>query len=123
MKSFEIERKLLSETGNSQKKQEKLLKKLIKKAYKQKMRKQIVSLLEKVRYNYKSYDDVYTEYGFLPKCINNDEDAEEYFREYYFLRNVFSNYDCTGAHFTLLYKLHRNPCGIYSFVHTIGIDV
>ena len=63
----------------------------------------------------------YTEYGFLLGTGYTDEELDE-IREDMRLR-VTSPYDCSGQHFTMWMTFHRNPSGLISYVHRIGIDV
>lgn len=65
--------------------------------------------------------DSYTEYGFLHGTDYTDEELEE-IREDMRLR-VTSPYDCSGQRFTMWITFHRNPSGLISYTHRIGIDV
>lgn len=65
--------------------------------------------------------DSYTEYGFLSGTGYTDEELDE-IREDMRLR-VTSPWDCSGQHFTMWLIFHRNPSGLISYTHRIGIDV
>ena len=65
--------------------------------------------------------DTYTEYGFLNGTDYTDEELDE-IREDMRLR-VTSPYDCSGQRFTMWITFHRNPCGLISYTHKVGIDV
>ena len=58
----------------------------------------------------------------LPEYITNKEDAEEYFKENEFMTCRPSQYDCTGQHFTLRYKIFKRN-GKYMAYHECGVDV
>ena len=79
-------------------------------------------LTEEARY-YSGEEDweSYTEYGFLRGTDYTDAELEE-IREDMWLR-VTSPYDCSGQRFTRWITFHRNPCGLISYTHRIGIDV
>lgn len=80
------------------------------------------SLMESPRIHCGENDwDSYTEYGFLHGVGYTDEDLDE-IREDMRLR-VTSPYDCSGQHFTMWLIFHRNPSGLISYTHRIGIDV
>lgn len=72
----------------------------------------------------------YTEYGFMANYkgepINGDEYTDEDIREFIddnMRMRIYSPYDCTGKPFTLWIDWHRNPSGLISYRHRIGIDV
>lgn len=80
------------------------------------------SLMESPRIHCGENDwDSYTEYGFLHGTGYTDEELDE-IREESRLR-VTSPYDCSGQHFTMWLIFHRNPSGLISYTHRIGIDV
>ena len=83
--------------------------------------------------------EYWTEYGFiLPEDILFDYDPEvgewetylslteaevnEWIGENMFVR-IYSDYDCTGRPFTTGITWHRNPCGLISYQHHMGIDI
>ena len=69
-----------------------------------------------------SYDDEYwTEYGFLSGTDYSDEEVREIIDEMRY--RICSPYDCTGKPFTMWIDWHRNPSGLISFVHRVGLDV
>ena len=59
----------------------------------------------------------------LPVDIETRQDADEYFREYEYIRMIQSAYDCTGQRFTAWYKLFQKPDGRFWAYHCIGMDV
>lgn len=103
------------------KEEQKKLKKIFKKASKCTMPVPQKSLLEQSRYFYDDNEwDRYNEYGFLGYNLT-DEEINEIVEEMWL--RIYSPYDCTGKHFTLWINTHRNPSGLVSFVHRIGVDV
>ena len=58
----------------------------------------------------------------LPDYIGTAEDADEYFREYEYLRCRPSAYDCTGDWFTAWYKIFRKPDGSFWAYHSVAFD-
>lgn len=98
--------------------------KLLKKFFRQKPIKPMVSLSETPRQRCKAYYEGLYEYGFLPEPLwkYSDEEIEEYLNEEMWI-NIYSPYDCTGKLFTQWITFHRNPCGAVSFVHSMGLDV
>lgn len=65
--------------------------------------------------------DSWTEYGFL-RGDYSDEEMQE-FVDSIRIRPHYSAYDCTGEAFTICISWHRNPSGLISIVHHIGLDV
>lgn len=65
--------------------------------------------------------DSWTEYGFL-RGDYSDEEMQE-FVDSIRIRPHYSAYDCTGEAFTMWISWHRNPSGLISIVHHIGLDV
>lgn len=59
----------------------------------------------------------------LPEYITTRQDADEYFREYEYIRMIPSAYDCTGQRFTAWYKLFQKPDGRFLAYHSVGIDM
>lgn len=76
---------------------------------------------ERQYYDIEDYEHM-VEYGFFPEYIESEEDAREFFDEY-MCREIHSQYDCTGKLFTASIKIHKNPCGRFSFVHDLYLDV
>lgn len=79
----------------------------------------------RVRNQYDDAPDV-LEYGFLPQdCLTDweDDEIDEFFKEYVRIEYIPSPYDCTGQAFTNWIHWHRNPDGVISYVHSIGVDV
>ena len=69
-------------------------------------------------------EDSITEYGFLIEVGDEtDEEIDEFFKEHVW-RSIPSHmhWDCTGCLFTWSIRWHRNPSGLVSFVHRMGID-
>ena len=105
-------------------KQLKLMKRFIKDAYKIN-RKNNDNLSLTTCGHYRTYEDNYeklTEYGFFPKDVTTEEQAMEYF-DYYMRRTICSPYDCTGKLFTADITIHKNPCGLISYIHESFLDV
>lgn len=65
--------------------------------------------------------DSWTEYGFL-RGDYSDEEMQE-FVDSIRIRPRYSAYDCTGEAFTMWISWHRNPSGLISIVHHIGLNV
>ena len=77
-------------------------------------------------HRYCSDDDweSYIEFGFLPDYTRtySDEEVEEWIDDY--MRMVINSpYDCTGKLFSAWIDWHRNPTGLISYRHCIGIDI
>ena len=99
-------------------------KKLFRKLFNQKPAPEVLPLTEKPRCgNYE--DEYYSEYGFLPQntAAWSDDEIREYIDEYIRIPSWWSPYDCTGKPLTCWIDWHRNPCGLVSYVHRIGLDV
>lgn len=65
--------------------------------------------------------DSWTEYGFL--CGDYSDEEMQEFVDSIRIRPHYSAYDCTGEAFTICISWHRNPSGLISIVHHIGLDV
>ena len=106
------------------KEQEKFIKKWLHDSYNQGKVYYHPSLKDCSRCMYKNDDydaDVY-EYGFLSRRTDlTDEEIEELVEDMRMVIN--SPYDCTGQRFTRYISTHRNPNGLVSFVHAMGLDV
>lgn len=103
-------------------KQFRKFKKILKKHYSQGVPKEVCPLTEKSRIHCKEDDwDCYTEYGFLRGTDYTDEELDEIRKDMWLW--VSSQYDCSGQHFTMWLEFHRNPSGLISYIHRIGIDV
>lgn len=61
------------------------------------------------------------EYGFMPDSIVTDEQAQEWCECERITTGV--PWDCSGRRFTVSITWHRNPCGVYSYVHTTALDI
>lgn len=66
--------------------------------------------------------DSWTEYGFLRGKMYTDAEVELMVDGMRLYRR-YSAYDCTGEAFTICISWHRNPSGLISIVHHIGLDV
>lgn len=111
------------------KKEEKIFRKFIKKFYRCRPALPICSLMESERCHCdpnEKYISSFTEYGFLTELKHpetmTDEEIQEYVDENIVMQ-IRSPYDCTGQQFTMWFQWHRNPCGLISYQHQIGIDV
>ena len=92
----------------------------------------IVDMKRKLRAESKRVDDRQTVFddgidGFivkfpLPEYIETREDADEYFREYEYIRMIPSAYDCTGQSFTSWYKIFQKSDGRFWAYHSIRFD-
>ena len=92
----------------------------------------IISMKRKLRANNKRANDRvivrddgidgYAEKFPLPYCITTPWEADEYFREYEYIRLRPSAYDCTGQSFTAWYKIFRKPDGSFWAYHSIAYD-
>lgn len=105
---------------------DKFMKKLLKDWYKRKHRGNgdvlDGSLLNEPRLAYDERDDGCTEFGFLSERTDlTDEEIEEMVED--MTLRIFSLYDCTGKYFTKWIHTYRNPCGLVSYVHVMGLDV
>lgn len=63
----------------------------------------------------------FTEYGFLSGTGYTDDEIREILDG--MRLRVTSPYDCSGQLFTMWITFHRNPSGLISYTHKIGIDV
>lgn len=82
------------------------------------------SLQDEPRYTYKTddYDSDLIEYGFLSHRTDlTDEEIQEMVDDMRLV--ICSWYDCTGQRFTQWITTHRNPSGLVSYVHCMGLDV
>lgn len=77
-------------------------------------------LIEHGRVHEDSWDSWY-EYGFMPPWVETDADADEWCEDNTY--RIYSPYDCTGKPHTKWIDWHRNPCGRYSYVHRVALDV
>lgn len=113
--------------SKEQKRQEKLLKRLMKKSFNRGIPKPVESLLSKSRVRYDDdYPEGWKEYGFIPFHTTedwSDDEIEEYLDECVKMPYINSPYDCTGQAFTFGIEWHRNPSGLVSFIHRVGLDV
>lgn len=92
----------------------------------------IIDLKRTIReYAHRKSDRKYfaeSDYGYykllieLPEYIKTYEDADEYFKEEEFMTCRPSQYDCTGQHFTLRYKIFKRN-GRFMAYHECGMDV
>lgn len=113
--------KLYARIKDENARQEKVLRYVLKRAYKGKQAKKTLPLLEEPRVAYPENDcEAVIEYGFLGYDLT-DEEIEELKEG---MRLVIrSPYDCTGKLFTKWIAVHKNPSGLVSYVHYMGLDV
>lgn len=90
--------------------------------HKQKV-KELKPITEVSRYYYdrEDYDSSFCEFWLEDLQGWTDEDIKEYVEDMW--ERINSPYDCTGKRFTIYIHWHRNPCGLVSFVHYMGIDL
>lgn len=87
----------------------------IREHYKNENRKDPVSIIDSNDYGY------YTELIKLPEFIKTENEADYYFKYHYYSEYIPSQYDCTGQHFTIWYKIVKRSYGYVVFNH-VGID-
>lgn len=101
--------------------QEQIIKYVLKRAYRGKQAKKTLSLLEEPRTAYPEDDwETAIEYGFLGYDMT-DEEIQEAIEAMRLV--IHSPYDCTGKLFTRWITVHKNPSGLVSYVHNMGLDV
>lgn len=108
------------------KKSVKILKMILRKPYRGRMARELKPLTQEERYGGGDTDgSTFYEYGFLPQNTSawSDDEIREYIDEHIGIPSICSPYDCTGRRITLSIHWHRNPCGLISYVHWIGIDL
>ena len=66
-------------------------------------------------------EEDYIEYGIFEADGMTDEEIQEHVDD--MRLEIHSPYDCTGKDFTVWIKWHRNPSGLVSVIHYIGLDV
>lgn len=115
--------KLYARIKDENARQEKVLRYVLKRAYKGKQAKKTLPLLEEPRVAYEENDwETAYEYGFLSHRTDlTDEEIQELKDEMRLV--ICSPYDCTGKRFTRYIDTHRNPSGLVSYVHCMGLDV
>lgn len=79
------------------------------------------TLTEEARVRYSYDDEFWTEYGFLSGTDYSDDEVCEIIDDMRY--RICSPYDCTGKPFTMWIDWHRNPTGLISYVHRVGLDV
>lgn len=105
--------------------QEKMARKLLRKAYGRRPAKPILPLQEDSRHRWREDGESGYEYGFLPFGDMSgwtDEEVQEFVDDEMWIC-INSPYDCTGQVFTHWINWHRNPNGMISFIHCKGLDV
>lgn len=113
--------------ANLDRRQQKIVKKFLKDEYKKSNRRprDVLdnSLLEESRLAYPDDDwETCIEFGYLSNRTDlTDEEIEEICDD--MTLRIYSLYDCTGLRFTRWITTHRNPSGLVSFVHYMGLDV
>lgn len=106
--------------------QEKIWRKILKKDYKRTHHggkdRLAKSAMDGTRIYYDEGDGEYwTEYGFLHGTDYSDDEVREIIDDMRY--RIYSPYDCTGKPFTMWIDWHRNPTGLISYVHRVGLDV
>lgn len=115
----------LIDSGKIEKAKELLDRRMWKKCKKTSAPRPVPSLLD-APHTYCSDDDweSYIEFGFLPDYTRtySDEEVEDWIDDR--MRMVINSpYDCTGKLFSAWIDWRRNPTGLISYRHCIGIDV
>ncbi len=104
--------------------QEKVWRKILKEDYKRNhgggMR-EVKPLVKELRIRADEDDEYWTEYGLFDGRGLTDEDIEEIIDSYRYI--IRSPYDCTGLPHTCWITWHRNPTGLISYIHRVGLDV
>lgn len=106
----------------SDEKQREIIKRIIKKNSNQGEAREALPLTDAARVGYSDDCDNWVEYGFLKGKDYSDDEVREILDEAV-RYNIYSPYDCTGKAFTLWIDWHRNPSGLISYVHHVGLDV
>ena len=101
--------------------QEKVWHKILKKAYNKREMREIKPLTKEHRIRADEDGEYWTEYGLFDGRGLTDEDIEEIIDSYRYI--VRSPYDCTGLPTTCWITWHRNPTGLISYIHCVGLDV
>ena len=104
--------------------QEKIIRKIEKKAYKRShggAMSEIKPLTKEMRIRADEDGEYWTEYGLFDGRGLTDDDVEEIIDTYRYI--VRSPYDCTGLPTTCYINWHRNPTGLISYIHCVGLDV
>jgi len=116
--------------GITNRETEKKLRKILKNIEKHKLRNvkdpYAVSLMDEPRKGCGSFDG-YVEYGLYELSEEQERMTEQELRdeiyEAFAIPEWNSPYDCTGKAFTEYISFHKNPCGLVSIIHHVGIDV
>ena len=100
---------------------------LMKKFHRQRPARPIKPLIQEERCYIREYDGCDADKIFYGFAVLDDENMtdEEIRKELYDNMEVriCSPYDCTGQWFTRWIDFHRNPNGMISYVHNMGLDV
>ena len=111
--------------------QRQIMNRILKKAYNQGEPQEVRPLTVEGRVHCDDDDyESYTEYGFLSfssgKPLDGNKYTDEEIREFIddsMVMRIYSPYDCTGKLFTVWIEWHRNPSGLISYRHRVGLDV
>ena len=84
---------------------------------------ELKSLLEKPRIGDvdEKYGLTFSEYGFIPDSEDWTEEDIKQWKEDVRMR-IWSPYDCSGEIFTYWINCHKNPNGLWSYVHHKAMD-
>jgi len=105
--------------------QEKVWRKILKKDYRRNhggVMRETKPLSKELRIRADEDGDAYwTEYGLFDGRGLTDEDIEEIIDSYRYI--IRSLWDCTGLPHTCWITWHRNPTGLISYIHRVGLDI
>lgn len=95
-----------------------------KRTYKQRNDYKMPSLIDSWHRHYDTEcGEYWKEYGLCEFPDDyTDKEIQEYLYEELWM-SIHSPYDCTGKAFTICIDWHRNPNGMVSVIHHIGLDV
>ena len=80
------------------------------------------SMQERDRIAWDESDGEYwTEYGLFDGSDMSDDEVREAIDDMRYI--VCSPYDCTGKPTTCWITWHRNPTGLISYIHRVGLDI
>ena len=101
-------------------KQREIIKRIIRKNFNQGEAIETLPLTEATRFG--DFDcEYWTEYGLFDGAGMGDGEVQEVIDEMRY--RVYSPYDCTGKPYTVWISWHRNPSGLISYIHRVGLDV
>ena len=79
------------------------------------------SMREKMCMHCDEDGEYWTEYGMFDGRGLTDDDIREILDTYRYIVN--SPWDCTGQPTTCWLTWHRNPTGLISYIHRVGLDI